>query len=309
MFKPASIGFVLNPKAGRRKIDFWERELRSGLASANVKCEFVRTRQPREAEEISANLAREHELVVAVGGDGTVHEVAQGVIGTQAVLGLVPNGSGNDFNRFLGMPRNIGEAVRLLVSGCEKVSVDVAQLTTVEEDETVGRNRWVINSAGFGFDAATAAGRDRIAVLKGLPLYLTSALWTLSVYKDHGFRVSLDDGVSEYLPGLMVCGGLGQFEGGGFRVFPGALHDDGLIDVCMVGSVPKLTALSLLGKAVYGGHATDRNVRMNRARRLRVVSDDPFCVHADGEIAGTSAVSVDLEIKPKCLQVAKPFVL
>ena len=295
----------MNPKAGRQRVDLWDRDLRSALGALGVDHEIVRTSRPAEAGKLAATLATKHELVAAVGGDGTVHEVAQGLVATQCILGLIPNGSGNDVNRFLRMPRNVARAAAALASSTEIVSIDTAEVFIVKSLSGVQIKRWVINTLGLGYDAAVAFRRERVPILKGLPLYLTSALWTLADHSPQAFEIALDDGHSRLMEGFMVCLGIGKFEGGGFKVLPDAIHDDGLADVCEVASVSKARLLPLLIKAVFGAHTKSQYVRMSRARTATVRSSKPFAVHADGELLSPDATEVRYEIRPRSLKVAK----
>ncbi len=305
MSSPRSLGFILNPQAGRQKVDFWEREIRSGMQESRLPFEVVRTTRPTEAMQIAGDLAKKHDLVAAVGGDGTVHEVAQGLIGSQCILGLVPNGSGNDFNRYLGMPRSIQSAVKYLQNPSIVTSVDTAEVTVQEHLRPQLVVRWAINTLGIGYDASVAFRRERVPVLKGLPLYLTSALWTLADFEPLEFSVQLDEEAARKFPGYMVCLGIGKFEGGGFKVLPDALHDDGIAEVCEVRSVSRAKLLPLLGRAVVGAHTNSRHVRMGKAVVATITSERDFSVHADGELLTSKGRSVVFRLRPKSLKVAR----
>lgn len=306
MFRPKSIGFVLNPVAGRRQIDHWERDIRNSLDSIEQPHELVRTSKPAEAGEIAGEMGTRHELVAAVGGDGTVHEVAQGIAGTEAVLGLVPRGSGNDFNRFLGMPSDATGAAKTLARDSQVSSADAAYVTVRSDSTGAEVKRWMINTLGIGYDAAVAFRRERVPVLKGLPLYLTSALWTLIDVQAQHYMVSLDQQPQRTMDGFMVCLGIGKFEGGGFKVLPDAIQDDGLVDVCEVRRMSKGRLLPLLIRAIAGKHTTSADVRMGLAKKVVVSSERPFPVHADGELLCSEANEVTLEVRPNVLRVARP---
>lgn len=306
MFRPKSIGFILNPVAGRRRVEHWESDIRRSLESIDQPHELVRTSKPAEAGEIAGDLGQRHELVAAVGGDGTVHEVAQGIAGTSSVLGFVPRGSGNDFNRFLQMPSNAPAAARTLARDSKVESADVAYVTVRSRVTGKEVRRWMINTLGIGYDAAVAFRRERVPVLKGLPLYLTSALWTLVDTKPQEFTVQLDDDPARILDGFMVCLGIGKYEGGGFKVLPDARQDDGLVDICEVKSMPKSRLLPLLIKAIGGRHVSNAGVRMGLIRRATIASREPFPVHADGELLCRDASEVTLEIRAAALRVARP---
>lgn len=305
MFSPRSLGFVLNPEAGRKKVDLWEREIRAALRPSGLPFEIVRTTRPTEAMVIAGQLAGKHELVAAVGGDGTVHEVAQGLIGTQCILGLVPNGSGNDFNRYLGMPRSIQAAVRILMHPPVVTSADTAEVIVREYLGAKPVNRWTINTLGIGYDASVAFRRERVPLLKGLPLYLASALWTLADFEPLSFSVQLDSEEPREFPGYMVCLGIGKFEGGGFKVLPDARHDDGIAEICEVKSVSKSVLLPLLVRAVAGAHTGSPHVRMGKAVVATIRSEKDFSVHADGELLTSKGREVVFKLQPRSLRVAR----
>ncbi len=306
MFRPRSIAFILNPVAGRRQVDNWETDIRRSLDQLEQPHELVRTTRPAEAGELAGHLSRKHDLVAAVGGDGTVHEVAQGIAGTTSVLGLVPRGSGNDFNRFLGMPSDAPGAARTLATDSRVVTADAAYVVVRSATSPNEIHRWMINTLGLGYDAAVAFRRERVPVLKGLPLYLTSALWTLIDAQPQGFTIELDGHQARPLEGFMVCLGIGKFEGGGFKVLPDAIHDDGKMDVCEVRSMSKAALLPLLIRAIGGKHTTSSGVKMSLAQRAVVRSSTPFPVHADGELLCADAIEVHVEIRNNTLRVARP---
>ncbi len=305
MSKPRSLGFILNPEAGRKRVDLWEREIRRAIQPSGVPYEIVRTTRPTEAMQIAGELALKHDLVAAVGGDGTVHEVAQGLIGTQCILGLVPNGSGNDFNRFLGMPKSVQSAVKYLLNPSVITSVDTAEVAVKEHLAPLTIVRWAINTLGIGYDASVAFRRERVPVLKGLPLYLASAIWTLADFEPLEFRIQLDNEATRSFPGYMVCLGIGKFEGGGFKVLPDAIHDDGIAEVCEVKSVSRAKLLPLLGRAVVGAHTNSRHVRMGKAVVATISSDRDFSVHADGELLTSKGREVVFQLRPCSLRVAR----
>jgi YegS/Rv2252/BmrU family lipid kinase len=281
-------------------------DIRRSLESIDQPHELVRTSKRAEAGEIAGDLGQKHDLVTAVGGDGTVHEVAQGIAGTASILGLVPRGSGNDFNRFLGMPKDAPTAARTLARSSHVISADAAYVTVRSQVSGIEVQRWMINTLGIGYDAAVAFRRERVPVLKGLPLYLTSALWTLVHARPQLFKVSLDDAPQRDLDGFMVCLGIGKFEGGGFKVLPNAQQDDGLLDVCEVDGMAKHRLLPLLIRAIGGKHASSVGVRMSLARRATISSRIPFPVHADGELLCPNATEVEIEVKFGALRVARP---
>ena len=304
MFRPKSVGFIINPHAGSSKSRQWKESILRSVRDTEMFVEIVETHTPEEVGAVVGRLAREVEAVVAVGGDGTAHSVAQELVGQAVPLGVLPNGSGNDFNRMLGMPRGIEPGMQLIIQGLERRSIDTGLLVIVAEDGTVHR-RCFVNTAGVGFDAAVAQSKTKIPLLKGLPLYLTSALATLTVFKPLRFGVRHTSGES-HEAGMMVAVGIGQYEGGGFRVFPGAVVDDGLFEVCEIRIDSRLRALPMLALAVSGAHVGKAGVLTERSPMLDVVPERPVPVHADGEVVCSAAVKVEMSLRPKSLFVLSP---
>ncbi len=299
-----SLGFVVNPHAGRRKAGVWKSEIRATLDDAGVDCEIVETRDAHAVEDQVRSFAAKYDAVFAVGGDGTAHHVAQGLAGTSARFGLLPNGSGNDYSRMLGMPRGVRGGLELLLKGYRIESYNAMQLVVKQADSSEQLRRWSINTAGFGFDAAVSQVKTRIPVLKGIALYLTSSLVTLMTYKASRFTI---DGVgSSSFKGLMVAAGVGEYEGGGFRIFPGASARAEAFHVCEVREGSTVKALPLLLKAVKGGHVTSPRISMTTRQEIVLGSDRPIAVHADGEVVSLNAVEVQIRLVPGALNVLVP---
>jgi len=304
MSKWQSFGFVVNPHAGRKKAAAWRAEIAQALDSAGIGHEIVETGSVATVEGRVKDLSGRHDVVFAVGGDGTAHHVAQGLIGGKTPFGLLPNGSGNDYSRMIGMPRGVSSGLDLLLRGSTIRSYNAMQLEVYEQDSKVPLRRWSINTAGYGFDAAVSDIKTRVPLLKGIALYLTSSLVTLVTYRATSLQVGVER--PDDFRGLMVAAGLGEFEGGGFRIFPGASGVSDSFHVCEVREDNKLRALPLLLKAVKGGHTKSNKISMSQTRETRFASGTPIPVHADGEVLSLEAVEVRIRLAQKALNVLVP---
>ena len=291
------ITFILNPAAGKGKADrVWARARRL-LEGSGQPFELLRTSGRGEASRMAAAAATTR--VVAVGGDGTIQEVANGLIGTQKIMGIIPAGSGNDLIKSLGIPLGVNPAVDIISSG-EHRRIDVGQVVCSSgpdagDDPDYARGRFFVNGVGVGFDAAVAARTREIPWLTGTALYLAAVFQTLGKYKAPLFRVQAD-GEEFESRNLLFAIGNGRCAGGGFYLTPEASVEDGLLDVCSIREASVGRILVLMPKALQGKHGQVREVKFFRTRSLRLISDDSFYVHADGEIVGDGVRRVDVRI-------------
>lgn len=304
MSKARRFAFILNPQAGRGRARHMERRLLRFLNERSIDFTLERTREPLHATSIASLASKEFDVVVAVGGDGTVNEVANGIAGTNAAMGIVPVGSGNDFNRVVGVPRTLDGALNSLVNGVRKF-FDVGQLTFHGSEHDSVQKRRFINSLGIGLDAVVADYTRQIRWLRGLPLYLTAVMRALYRLERHELSFTLDDW--QYRRKVfLLCIGNGMFEGGGFRLTPNADPQDQKFEVCAIEDMPILRALGLIPAIIQGRHAQHPRVVMRDASIIDVSSQRPFAVHADGEVLGRGITHVRAEIQAGAVGVLVP---
>ena len=237
--------------------------------------------------------------VLAMGGDGTVHEVANGLLrasdaegAAAAALGVMPVGSGNDFALIAGIPRDPVDAARRIASGAER-RVDVGR---------VGE-RWFTNGIGAGLDARVAVEANRNRRFRGIGIYLWALARVLRTFRPPVIRVETDDGEVIERPLTLVSVGNGGRHGGGFWLCPDAAIDDGLLDVCVCDGVGKLELLRILPKTLRGTHVGESCVHMRRVRHVHITSDSLLPVHADGEILAEDAHELDISLHPGRLRL------
>lgn len=289
---------VLNPTAGRGAAARAERAIRAGMEGAGAGCEIARTRGPGHA----VGLAREAAAggwtaVVAAGGDGTVHEVANGLLraageGPTVPMGIVPVGSGNDFAKLVGAPTTPEAAVRHLLAARPR-RVDVGR---------VG-DRFFTNGVGIGLDARVGIEAGKVRWARGLAIYLVALARVLRAFRPPRMRVTLNGREVADRPLTLVTVANGGCHGGGFWICPAARIDDGELDVCVADALTTAGVLGFLPRVMRGTHVGRPGVHMHRARTLRVTSPDPLPVHADGEIVAEAAHELEIEILPGRLTV------
>jgi len=289
---------IVNPTAGRGAAARVWPVVREVLAERGARVQLAPTRGRGHATELAQEAATAGwPVVVAVGGDGTVHEVVNGLMrasaaGEAPALGIVPVGSGNDFALLAGIPRDPAEAARRIASGTER-RVDVGR---------VGE-RWFTNGVGVGLDARVAVEANRSRRFKGIGIYLWALAKVLRGFTPPVMRVEIDGTEVLERPMTLVTVGNGGRHGGGFWICPSARLDDGLLDVCVCDGLSKPRILRLLPKVMRGTHAGESCVHMRTARRVRIASESPVAVHADGEILAEDARELEIEIEPGRLRL------
>jgi YegS/Rv2252/BmrU family lipid kinase len=288
---------IYNPVAGRGRAPAALAEATRLLDAARADYVVHHTQGPGHATEL-ASAAPAGATVVAVGGDGTVHQVVKGLLtsgATDRVLGVLPVGSGDDFAFALGLDRHdvSGAVARLLAN--EPHLID---LPTVNGEPFV-------NALGVGFDAEVAYRLERVpAIFKGLAAYLYAVMVSLGRLRSVGVTVTVD-GVEVYAgKSLVVATQNGPRTGGSFLFSPAARLDDGTLDVVLAGDVGVFATLVLLPKVMRGKHLGDPSVRAFRGASARLEWDEPRYAHADGESLG-QGTTFTVAMTPRALRVLR----
>ncbi|MFO7768174.1 MAG: diacylglycerol kinase family lipid kinase [bacterium] len=292
---PRQAVLILNPVAGRGRARKREPAVLQALCSAGMRVELLETEAPGHATELARRAHREGaELIIAAGGDGTVHEVAQGVWGTDAVLGVLPLGSGNDFATSHRIPRDLEAAARVLTGGPVRVT-------------DVGRfgDRAYFNTMGIGFTVEVTAQSRRLKRLRGIPLYLAAVMKSFASYASIPLEIETP-GFHRERPTYFITVAIGVCEGGGFHLTPDALTDDGLFDVCIVDHVSTPTALRILPRALKGTHTGHETVTMLRVPTIRISAPHDIFVHADGQLYDTGRDTLVCTCERGALRVRVP---
>ena len=315
--------FVLNPAARGGRARHAAGRLADLLRTHALDATLDVTAAPGDARRLAAERGRHADAVVAVGGDGTVHEVASGLVGSgsAAALGLLPLGTGNDFAKMVRMPRGLDAAFAALLAA----RVAPADYGTVRwreagrgaagghaapgargdgaGEDAAEHEAPFFNAVGIGFDARVAAEAPRFKRVGGTAAYLAAALSVLRAWRAPHARVVLDGRMLLDGPLLLATAANGVSSGGGFYLTPDARIDDGLLDVCVICDVPVRRVLTLLPLALAGRHARARPVAMARGAALTLDATAPVAIHADGEVLTRAAVYVTARVMPGALRV------
>jgi len=289
--------FIVNPAAGpcRHRM----RQMLDRLRELCPDGEVLVSETSGQARHWAAERAGHSDrAVIAVGGDGTVHEVGNGLVGGRAMLGVLPVGSGNDFSKMLASPRDPESAVTWFRGAARRYS-DVGEVTLTRADGRRERHRF-INGLGLGLEAVVANSARNARYLKGFARYLAAALWHLAVYQPPCLRVRGDDDAGCRRQFIVAIGN-GCCAGGRFRLTPDARIDDGMLDVCRVDTLSRLRLLRILPTVLGGRHARFREVRMSQVTTIDIDCPDGCMVHADGEVLAGDAVEIRVRVLPGVL--------
>jgi YegS/Rv2252/BmrU family lipid kinase len=263
------------------------------------------TEYPTHATELAEQAAHEgYDVITAVGGDGTVHEVVNGLMrvpkATRPILGVVPIGSGNDFGNTVGILEETEAAMERVFTG-EPRTIDIGEIR-----DGSGRIEYWDNTLGIGFDASVTIYSYQITLLQGFMMYLWAVIQT--IFKNHDaplLKIKTDNEEFE-AETLMFVACNGPREGGGFFVAPDAIPDDGIFHYAMIKKVSRAMMFRLIPEVMNGTHARFKDVKMGSFKELSLTSERPVTIHMDGEIfAGFSSdvTKIDLRVLPEELQV------
>ena len=241
--------------------------------------------------------------MLALGGDGVIHEVAGGLMRRPAArrpaLGVIPVGSGNDYARTLGVSNKVDEACAQLLRAEARLA-DVGRVN----------GHWFVETLSFGLDAAIALDTMERRVRTGRTgtvLYMESGIDQLLHHLDlRRYRVSFDGGETVEAESVTFAVQIGPYYGGGFKICPDARIDDGLLDVCVAHPpVGAARALYIFLRAKGGKHVRFKQIELRRCRTLHLEFDEAPPAQMDGElIEGTS---FDIAVEPAALNVLVPF--
>ena len=287
---------ICNPRAGgggaRRALP----DVLEHIEQRELEYELRYSEGPGHATELArAAVGEGRRLIVAVGGDGTVHEVVNGMIeddralNDRAVLGVVAAGTGCDFIRTFGIPHTPGHAV-VHLDGPESFPIDIGKITFGNDDQ--GRVRYFVNVAEAGLGADVARRAAPLRRLLGPTVYLVAFWLALARHRPADVVVDLVDRVYEgRMSNLVVANG--QFYGGGMKIAPKAAPTDGLLDV-QIQHPTKYEAIALLPKVYRGEHVPHHNIL--EAKRVKVTIDarPAMPIEADGELIGHTPATFEL---------------
>ena len=309
---------IANPISGKGKAKDVAEQGYAALTESGQQGQLVLTSASGDAKRFAHEaVSTGIRFVVACGGDGTLHEVVNGIATAPDVtLGVLPCGRGNDFAAAVGIPLKPEAATSTLLSGTP-IRVDLGrcyqnssqQLAISNQQEGVNSSETSLPTADsrqptadYYFITIATCGYDTEVsrrASKGTPLfagtasYAYAAVETLFYYEPPVVRLEGDFGTHEG-PLLLAATGITSRYGGGFQIVPNARIDDGLFDVCIVRPVSSLTVLRLLVTLFWGGHVSHPAVSMHQTQTLKIETDTPMLLYADGEPMCETPVTIEI---------------
>ena len=295
---------ILNPYANRWGAGERQGAVESVLKQAGLAYELVLTQGPGEGILLAKTAVAEgFDAVIAAGGDGTISEVANGLItavpgsAPTPPLGIIPIGSANDLAKMMGLPLPLPEAAALIAAGHTR-QFDAGQITYD------GQVRYFDNNSAMAMEPMITLEHIKITKIPGELRYYLALVKGIIKLKAWHMKITWDDGEYDgptYL--LSICNGPRT---GGFMMAPGAEMDDGYFDIVLAPEVPKLKVIKILLKLMKGTHVEDPQVTFTRTRTLKISSKPGTPLHADGEIMSEAAKEISCKILPRKLTMLTP---
>lgn len=291
--------FIVNKVSGNgRSLKIWNKVEKILLKKNVLYCVHF-TEKPKHATLIVKELVNEKRkcIIVVVGGDGTIHEVINALIGSKTPLGIIPAGSGNDFSRGLGISLKHDKALDRILYGESKI-IDIGIINST----------YFCTVAGIGFDGEVAYVSNKSIYKKlfniirmGHITYIINTINVLFKFNPTDISVVIDKKFYKFQKVWLVAVANLPFYGGGLAICPDAVCTDGLFDICIVHGMNKLQFLNVLKLVIKGKHISSPSIKIIRGSELEINSSTPLRMHGDGELIGHTPVQ--LKIKPHKLHV------
>ncbi len=303
---PRKVKLILNPMADMGRAWKVANDLRPIAQEFKGELTWSGTVYPTHAAEIARQAAEEgYDMVVAMGGDGTAHEVMNGLMQVPAdkrpIMGIVPIGSGNDFAYSIGITQKSAHALAHILKAENIHTIDMGLLT-----DEYGRKEYFDNTLGIGFDAVVTIRSHKLPIVKGFLMYLTAVIQTI-ILNHNPAKMKIETDTQQLdVNALMVTFCNGPREGGGFMLSPESKNDDGIFEYLIVDKVSRAMMFRLVPEFMKGTHPRFKQIRMGAFKKLTLTSDLPLYIHADGEIFtsfGSNLKKINIEVIPKALRV------
>jgi YegS/Rv2252/BmrU family lipid kinase len=290
---PRVISLIVNPAAGGGRAGRLLGDVGNALSAHRLAHHVERTLSLEHASELALAAARAGEVAVAFGGDGLIGALAGALKHSDAILGVLPGGRGNDLARVLGIPRDPVAACQVLASGVVR-ALDLGE----------AGDRTFIGIASCGFDSEANRIANEARLVRGNLVYTYGALRALASWRPMSFSVTLDGGRPRTIVGYTIAAANSKAYGGGMMLAPDASLEDGLLDVVMVERVSKASFLRLLPTVFKGEHVRQPNVHVERAREIEIAAERPLTLYADGDPIAELPVTV--RVLPGAVRVLVP---
>jgi len=295
---------IVNPTSGRGSGGKLLPKIEESLRRYGIAFTTTLTTARGQATELAeAAIVKGNQTVVAVGGDGTLHEVTNAVLDADPALsptlGLIACGTGNDFARCVGLFGTVDQMCSILATG-ERRFVDVGTI----EGANLPKRRFLV-AAGVGYIADTAETVNRgIRYIRGMPAYIVGAIQTLSSFVPTEIELRIDQNEPRMVNAMLISISNVATTGGGMKIAPSATVDDGLLDICLVHKIGKLELLRQLPNVIKGTHINHPAVEMLRASSVEISCKKVLSLWIDGEVIGSTPAK--LTVEPNRLPILMP---
>lgn len=283
---------LANPVSGKKKGKIYASRVQDLLKKNNINAEIILSEYPKHLTKIAHDLSKKDcYRFYVLGGDGTLNEVASGIVGSNSEIVVIPCGTGNDFlrsiSKYMSMRKIVNESINK-----KAIPTDII---------TYGKDKYCINILNMGFDAMIAKNVDKFRnfpFISGSAKYNLSILYTLSSAKNFKFKIRSKDKV---LKGKFTLAAIanGKYYGGGIKPCPGADVNDGFLDCCITDSTDLFSKIKLLPKYKKGNHTNLKQVNIFKAKEVSIVSTKKFPISVDGEIYYTNKLHI--KVLPKAI--------
>jgi len=281
--------FIINPVSGGKKKDNVPELINKNLDTTLFEPTIVFTDSAMHGSQLAHDAKGQYKYIVAVGGDGTVNEIASSIAGTDTVLGIIPFGSGNGLARFLGIPMDTADAIKTL-NGLRVEAIDAAKLN----------GQWFFNMAGMGFDAhiSEVFSHDKT---RGFGAYIRSAFREIVNYKSEAYQLEID-GASYIREAFMLSFANSSQYGNNAHVSPCASVQDGLIDVCIIKPFPLYRFIEMGIRMFTKTADKSKYVEIIQGKNILIKRNTGGPIHLDGEpqMLGTDA---EINVMPGALRI------
>ena len=281
--------FIVNPISGGKKKDDVPQLIAKHLNTNVFDYVIVFTNNVSHARQLAKEAIGEYDIVVAVGGDGTVNEVASGLVGSDVTLGILPFGSGNGLSRFLNIPMDVEKAIENLNTGHTEL-IDSAEINGLP----------FFNMAGMGFDAHISEVFSHNKK-RGFISYIKAAIKEISIYKPQQYHINIDGKVYERSAFMLSLANSSQY-GNDMHISPQASVQDGLLDICVIKPFPAYRLPEMGFRMLFKKVEGSNYLEIIKGKHINITRQSAGPIHLDGE-PQISGANVKINIVPNSLKV------
>ncbi len=297
--------FIINPISGKGKGKKAIPIIIKSCNQNNIDFAIIETKYRLHATQIVKENLDLFDFIISVGGDGTLNEVVNGFTKeSNAVLGVLPTGSGNDFTQNIGFKNNLEENISIIIdSNSNIIHVDIGHVKIIEKTSgKIEKTHRFINSCGIGFDAFAGYLNQTNKRLSGVFSYLYAVIRALSQYHIMNTEIKIDNYIISGEK-LLLSIGNGICSGGGFYLNPDAKINDGLLNFTVLNGMTRKKLLSVLPLALLNKAKSVKDAEFYESNSIEISLNAPYYIHCDGEIISTQMLNVYVEIEPNAIKV------